>query len=111
MNEARSPRRKAPTALQSPGTRSRAQSSRSLLTTWNKPGLDRLPAGALNSLSKSVFVTFQRMETPMIYFYSEAERTVNVSVRFPQGLITDGWDLRVAGRGRSPVVWTTARKW
>jgi len=56
-----------------------------LFTTWNKPGLDRLPAGALNSLSKSVFVTFQRMETPMIYFYSEAERTVNVSVRFPQG--------------------------
>src|SRR5439155_12267170 len=56
---------------------------------WSKPGLDRLPAGVLNPVSKSVFVTLQRMETPVIYFYSDAERTVDVSLRFPQGLITE----------------------
>src|SRR6266496_740837 len=52
---------------------------------WNKPGLDRRPASA----PKSVFVTLQRMETPVIYFYSNHERTVDVTVRFPQGLITE----------------------
>jgi len=56
---------------------------------WNKPGLDRRPAGALNRDTKSVFVTLQRMETPVIYFYSDQERTVDVTVRFPQGLITE----------------------
>jgi hypothetical protein len=39
--------------------------------------------------SKSGFVTLQRMETPVIYFYSDRERTVDVNVKFPQGLITE----------------------
>src|SRR5438128_171792 len=56
---------------------------------WNKPGLSRRPAGALSRDTKSVFVTLQRMETPVIYFYSDHERTVDVTVRFPQGLITE----------------------
>jgi hypothetical protein len=56
---------------------------------WNKPGLDRRPAGALGRDTKSIFVTLQRMETPVIYFYSDQERTVDVTVRFPQGLITE----------------------
>ena len=56
---------------------------------WNKPGLDRRPAGALSRDTKSVFVTLQRMETPVIYFYSDEERTVDVTVRFPHGLITE----------------------
>jgi len=56
---------------------------------WNKPGLDRRPAGGLNRDTKSVFVTLQRMETPVIYFYSDEARTVDVTVRFPQGLITE----------------------
>ncbi len=58
---------------------------------WNKPGLNRRPVGALNpdKFTKSVFVTLQRMETPVIYFYSDHERTVDVTVRFPQGLITE----------------------
>src|SRR5437899_2395529 len=56
---------------------------------WNKPGLGRRPAGALNHETKSLFVTLQRMETPVIYFYSDHERTVDVTVRFPQGLITE----------------------
>src|SRR5207244_11526348 len=39
--------------------------------------------------AKSAFRTLQRMETPVIYFYSDRERTVDVTVRFPQGLITE----------------------
>src|SRR5262249_43661092 len=30
-----------------------------------------------------------RMETPVIYFYTDQERAVDVTVRFPQGLITE----------------------
>ena len=56
---------------------------------WNKPGLDRRPAGGLNRDTKSVFVTLQRMETPVIYFYSDKEQTVDVSVEFPKGTITE----------------------
>jgi hypothetical protein len=56
---------------------------------WSKPGLDRRPAGALSRDTKGIFVTLQRMETPVIYFYSDHERTVDATVRFPQGLITE----------------------
>ncbi|HYG77213.1 MAG TPA: hypothetical protein VEK08_19570 [Planctomycetota bacterium] len=31
----------------------------------------------------------QRMETPVIYFYTDEEMTVDVTVKFPQGLITE----------------------
>ncbi len=56
---------------------------------WSKPGSNRLPAGGLRRDLKSRFVTLQRMETPVIYFYSDTERSVDVTVRFPQGLITE----------------------
>ncbi len=39
--------------------------------------------------AKSGFVTLQRMETPVIYFYSDKARRVNVSVDFPQGMVTE----------------------
>jgi hypothetical protein len=38
---------------------------------------------------KSTLRTLQRMETPVIYFYADGERTVDVSVRFPQGNVTE----------------------
>jgi hypothetical protein len=62
---------------------------------WSKPGLHRLPAGVLNPGSKSAFATLQRMETPVIYFYADQERTVDVTVRFPQGLITEWYPQAV----------------
>lgn len=46
----------------------------------------------------------QRMETPVIYFYSNHQRKVDVSVDFPEGVITewyphrDAADLRIKGR-------------
>jgi hypothetical protein len=38
---------------------------------------------------KSGFRTLQRMETPVIYFYSASAVDVNVAVKFPQGVITE----------------------
>src|SRR5436190_15318671 len=38
---------------------------------------------------KGAFLALQRMETPVIYFYSDQDRTVDVSVQFPQGVVTE----------------------
>ena len=38
---------------------------------------------------KSSFLSLQRMETPVIYFYSDQVRTVDVEVKFPQGEMTE----------------------
>ena len=46
-------------------------------------------SGVLNPLSKTQYLAFQRMETPVLYFYTDREREVNVRVGFPQGLITE----------------------
>jgi hypothetical protein len=55
---------------------------------WNHPGFGRqLTGGAF--LGKGVLVAYQRMETPVIYFYSGKRRAVDVSVDFPQGTITE----------------------
>jgi hypothetical protein len=43
---------------------------------------------------KSSIRTFQRMETPVIYFYADREMEVDVSVAFPKGRITE-WYPRV----------------
>src|SRR5262245_23799638 len=39
--------------------------------------------------AKTGFFALQRMETPVIYFYGDEAQTVNVSVNFPQGTITE----------------------
>lgn len=52
--------------------------------------LDRfLQSGVLNPFSKSQIRVRMRMETPVIYFYTDRERDVNVRVEFPQGLLTE----------------------
>src|SRR5712671_3566310 len=45
---------------------------------WNHPGLNRQPAGGLGP--KTGMITLQRMETPVIYFYSSKQQSVDVSV-------------------------------
>src|SRR6185503_5748255 len=45
--------------------------------------------------AKSGMGTLQRMETPVIYFYSGREQTVDVTVKFPQGSLTE-WYPQVA---------------
>ncbi|MFO1515277.1 MAG: hypothetical protein U1F83_20645 [Verrucomicrobiota bacterium] len=52
---------------------------------WSKPGLNRLAGG----LTKAVVTSLQRMETPVVYFYAKEAQTVDVSVQFPQGRITE----------------------
>ena len=46
-------------------------------------------ARSRNAGIKPAFRTLQRMETPVIYFYADTERTVDVTVKFPQGNITE----------------------
>jgi hypothetical protein len=47
-------------------------------------------AGKLGTIQR------QRMETPVIYFYSDRTRTVDVAVRFPEGRITEWYPLESA---------------
>ena len=42
-----------------------------------------------------------RMETPVLYFYTPREMTVNVNVRFPQGAMTE-WFPRAAVTPANP---------
>jgi hypothetical protein len=56
---------------------------------WNQPGLGRSPTGLLALGQKSALVTLQRMETPVIYFYSDREQKADLTVRFPKGGITE----------------------
>ncbi len=58
-----------------------------------------------------------RMETPVIYFYAPREMTVNVNVRFRQGIITE-WFPRPAGFSqdrtssdafRGEIAWTSVK--
>jgi hypothetical protein len=42
----------------------------------------------------------QRMETPVIYFYSDQARTVDVTVLFPQGIVTE-WYPAISGMGQT----------
>src|SRR6188508_3367708 len=46
-------------------------------------------ATLLDALGKGVMSGFVRMETPVIYFYSDQERTVDVRVQFPAGRVTE----------------------
>jgi hypothetical protein len=55
---------------------------------FRRPGLGRMPVGAY-LFGKGQITGLQRMETPVIYFYSPKEQEVNVSVDFPQGVITE----------------------
>src|SRR2546423_5489044 len=76
---------------------------------WMNPGLNRRGTSAL-VFGKGSMLTLQRMETTVIYFYADKEQTVDVSVEFPQGLITE-WYPQAAQIGPStvPVSPTIAR--
>lgn len=52
--------------------------------------LDRAEqSGLMNPFAKWSYRAYQRMETPVLYFYTETERDVQVRVDFPKGLITE----------------------
>jgi len=76
---------------------------------WKRPGPGQQPPVFLG---KNVLVARQRMETPVIYFYSEGDQTVDVSVDFPQGRITE-WYPRalVSGPSSVPVSKQSRARW
>ena len=55
---------------------------------WQNPGFNRLATAQL-LYGKGGVVSLQRMETPVIYFYAKEKQEVDVSVRFPKGMITE----------------------
>jgi hypothetical protein len=57
--------------------------------SWPKPGLPLYPASPLLFVGKGALLTYQRMETPVVYFYSERELAMDLTVEFPKGMITE----------------------
>jgi hypothetical protein len=68
---------------------------------WKHPGLNRIPTGG-QFPGKAFMVTLQRMETPVIYFYADHPQTVDVSVDFPKGVVTE-WYPQAAQIGPASV--------
>lgn len=68
---------------------------------WKHPGLNRRSTASF-VVGKNAMWALQRMETPVIYFYSDRKQTVDVSVDFPQGAITE-WYPQACQVGPSTV--------
>jgi hypothetical protein len=72
--------------------------------------------GRIDCRLKGSLLGTVRMETPVIYFYAPREMTVNVGVRFRQGVITE-WFPRPAGASdstindafRGDIAWTNVK--
>jgi hypothetical protein len=87
------------------GTFTSVQGKDGVQMTWNPRIAVELPRFVYNWMAdplfglyaKSGFVCRQRMETPVIYFYSDRPRTVDVAVDFPGGTITE-WYPQSASR-------------
>jgi len=76
---------------------------------WTRPGAGRqLPV----LVQKGAMIARQRMETPVIYFYSEQDQSVDVSVAFPQGVITEWYpQASLIDRSSSPGVKQSRARW
>jgi len=55
--------------------------------SWTNPGFGRF--SPVMAGGKGEMITLQRMETPVIYFYSSTTLNADVSVKFPKGTITE----------------------
>jgi hypothetical protein len=66
----------------------------------DKPGAARTPLLA----AKTGLVARQRLETPVLYFYSAKEQTVDVAVDFPEGTVTEWYPQQ------NPLPRSTVRK-
>jgi hypothetical protein len=69
---------------------------------WQNPGYNRQALSGL-ALGKGAMITLQRMETPVIYFYSDEKQSVDVSVDFPKGVITE-WYPQASKIGPSTIM-------
>jgi hypothetical protein len=63
----------------------------SFVYDWQRPGLPRhsLLLNSDGTFGKGRVASLQRMETPVVYFYSDQALTADISVRFPKGDITE----------------------
>ncbi|MFM8469233.1 MAG: hypothetical protein ACKODH_04585 [Limisphaerales bacterium] len=68
----------------------------------NRTALDPRARSYPLYLAKTAVRSLQRMETPVIYFYSDRERTVDVTVQFPQGHITEWYPQLNAESFKTP---------
>ena len=96
------------------GTFTSVQGADGVQMDWNPLSVSELPkfvyersrAGAKRGFvlagKTAATVCRQRMETPVIYFYSDKARTVDVSVNFPQGQVTE-WYPQESAADLSPV--------
>ena len=91
------------------GTFTSVQGADGVQMDWNPLTVSELPkfvyersrAGAKRGFviaSKTGITCRQRMETPVIYFYADHEVSVNVDVKFPQGIVTE-WFPQVSKFG------------
>jgi hypothetical protein len=81
------------------GTFTSVQGADGVQIAWNPINVSELPkfvydrtrsaGGAPFVLAKSAFMARQRLETPVIYFHSPQHLDVSVTVRFPQGTVTE----------------------
>ncbi|HEV7405270.1 MAG TPA: hypothetical protein VGO11_20165 [Chthoniobacteraceae bacterium] len=75
------------------GTFTDVQGADGVQMIWNPVVAPDLPKFVYHNTAgtntKSSMATIQRMETPVIYFYSDRERTLDVLVNFPLGQITE----------------------
>lgn len=69
---------------------------------WQRPGFGHHSPGRL---LKGGIRSLQRMETPVIYFYSDRELTADVTVKFPAGFITEWYPQaqQVGSKNRPPL--------
>ena len=96
------------------GTFTSVQGADGVQMDWNPLSVSELPkfvydrsrSGAKRGFvlagKSAATVCRQRMETPVIYFYSDKARTVEVSVNFPQGQVTE-WYPQESAADLSPV--------
>ncbi|MEP6673298.1 MAG: hypothetical protein ABJF10_29375 [Chthoniobacter sp.] len=104
------------------GTFTSVQGSDGVQMEWNPLVAPELPRFVYNnnrapgSTFKTGLVTRQRMETPVIYFYSDQARTADVAVRFPQGTVTEWYPTQSAANASlraapNPAVKEPALHW
>src|SRR6266540_2094264 len=85
------------------GTFTSVQGADGIQLEWNPLVTSELPPFVYNSVrriggrivweGKGAYQTLQRMETPVIYFYSDTQQKVGVTVDFPQGIVTEWFPL------------------
>jgi|GEM_PF-536064 len=89
------------------GTFTSVQGSDGVQMDWNPHNISDLPSfvyemngvhtGSKGAIALKFGMSYrQRMETPVIYFYSDQQRKVDVSVDFPEGVITEWYPHRDA---------------